>query len=238
MKHYWINIDSSVKRKEFMEKQFNDLNIENYRISALTPEDINFSKIIKNKDANSSPGEYATIISHLKAIKAGYDSGDEYFMILEDDMYVENIDDNKLLNIIEENSDNETIEMIQIYNNSHPFIIKMYNEEFLKNNKIIIKRTDNIPSAGYYLLTRKGAKKILDKFVLENNEYDLSISSWCCADNILFICSNTYIFTYPFIIGCSDFESHLHNDHIKYHKMANNVISNIHSINNCKDLLI
>jgi len=128
MKYYWINIDSSVKRKEFMEKQFNDLNIENYRISALTPEDIDFSKIIKNKEANSSPAEYATIISHLKAIKVGYDSGDEYFMILEDDMYVENIDDNKLLNIIEQNSNSEKIEMLQIYNNSHPFIIKMYND--------------------------------------------------------------------------------------------------------------
>ena len=53
-----------------MEKQFNKLNIENYRISALTPKDIDFSKIIKNKEANSSHAEYACIISHLKAIKA------------------------------------------------------------------------------------------------------------------------------------------------------------------------
>lgn len=57
-----------------MEKQFYDLNIENYRISVLTPEDINFSKIIKNNKANSSPVEYACILLHLKTIKTGYDS--------------------------------------------------------------------------------------------------------------------------------------------------------------------
>jgi hypothetical protein len=39
IKFFWINIDGSDKRKEFMEKQFKKLNIDNIRVSAITPKD-------------------------------------------------------------------------------------------------------------------------------------------------------------------------------------------------------
>ena len=42
MKHYWINTDNSTKRREYIEKQFNEKNIENIRIKAETPETIKF----------------------------------------------------------------------------------------------------------------------------------------------------------------------------------------------------
>ena len=80
-------------------------------------------------------------------------------MILEDDMYVENIDDNKLLNVIEQNSNSENIEMLQIYNNSHPFIIKMYNEEFLKKNNLIIKRIRRLSWYWLLFINKRRSKK-------------------------------------------------------------------------------
>lgn len=238
MKYFWINIDTAVSRKIFMEKQFEKLEMENYRISAITPDTIDFSKIIKNKNSNNSPYEYACILSHLKAIKEGYESGDDMFIILEDDMNVEKFHDDKVLTIL---SKEDNVEMIQIFNSSHYFIVQMYNDFFVKDNKLLIKRDQHdYPGMGCYLLTHNGAKKILDTFVLKDSEYlyDLSMSSWCCADNILYKCTNTYIFTYPFITTCSEFDSHIHNEHIKYHMIANNVISKINEINNAKHLII
>lgn len=245
MKYYWINIDTACKRREFMENQFKKLDIENYRISAFTPENIDFSKIIKNKDSTNIPTEYACILSHLEAIKRGYDDGDEYFIILEDDMNVEKFDDNKITKILNDynkTSNNGIIEMLQIFNSAHPCIIQMYNDYFIKENKLIIKRDVlNYPGMGCYLLSHDGAKKIIDKFILSNNNdfnYDLSLSDWCCSDNILYKQTNTFVFTYPFVTTCSDFESHIHNDHIVYHKMANDIINKIHNLNNLKYLII
>lgn len=238
MKYFWINIDSSVLRRNFMEKQFEKLKLENFRISAITPDIIDFSKIIKNKNSNNSPQEYACVLSHLSAIKAGYDSGDNMFIILEDDMNVEKFDDDKIVKIL---SKEDNVEMIQIFNSSHHFILQMYNDFFVKENKLLIKRDQHdYPGMGCYLLTRNGAKKILDTFILNDNDYfyDLSMSSWCCSDNILYKCTNTYIFTYPFVTTCSDFDSHIHNEHIQYHKIANNIISKINEINNAKHLII
>ena len=40
MKHYWINIEKCVDRREYMEEQFNKKNIDNIRIEAETPNTI------------------------------------------------------------------------------------------------------------------------------------------------------------------------------------------------------
>ena len=40
MKHYWINLDKCNERKVFMEEQFKRSRLENYRIKAYTPEDL------------------------------------------------------------------------------------------------------------------------------------------------------------------------------------------------------
>jgi GR25 family glycosyltransferase involved in LPS biosynthesis len=72
MKHYWINIDSSVDRREYMTKQFKENNIDNFRISAETPETIKDCKIMRHPDSyDTKPVEIACLLSHLKAIKKG-----------------------------------------------------------------------------------------------------------------------------------------------------------------------
>ena len=91
MKHYWINTDNSTKRREYMEKQFNEKNIENIRIKAETPETINFFSILRHPDSNETDLEISCLISHIKAIKEGYDSGDDYFCVVEDDMKIERL---------------------------------------------------------------------------------------------------------------------------------------------------
>ena len=106
MKHYWINIDECIVRKEFVELQFNERNIPNYRISAVTPSTLfNYNIIMNQGSSNSSPAEISCIISHLLAIKKGYEDGDNYFCITEDDIvctpmsdsFIEKIEQSTLL---------------------------------------------------------------------------------------------------------------------------------------------
>ena len=135
MKHYWINIDECIVRKEFVELQFNERNIPNYRISAVTPSTLfNYNIIMNQGSSNSSPAEISCIISHLLAIKKGYDDGDNYFCITEDDIVTEKIDFNKIINYIEqeENIINQKIEVLQLHTSSHPCVIKLFNDYYGK----------------------------------------------------------------------------------------------------------
>jgi GR25 family glycosyltransferase involved in LPS biosynthesis len=141
-----------------MERQFFEHSIENYRISAETPETIksNDYTIIRNAESmdTTTPEEIACILSHLKAIQQGYDDGsgvdvdgtaDSYFCVLEDDVSFINIDFNKIIKYIAEvaeaeaknkdkdgsRSDGGDVEILQLYTSSHPVVIRLYNEHFL-----------------------------------------------------------------------------------------------------------
>ena len=246
MKHYWINMDKCVDRKKHMDSQFYINGIENIRISAETPETIKAKDytIIRNKEslASTTPEEVSCILSHLKAIQQGYDDGDEYFCVLEDDLLFVNIDFGKILRYIEDvqndnkkgNKNNkENVEILQLYTSSHPVVIQLYNEHFLKGNSVIIKRAESYPGAVYYLVSREGARKILDAYVLsKNSRYDLSYSSWTAADNIIYAAVNSYVITYPVAVTDIAFGSTLHPEHLPNHESCNNIIRHIWSVNN------
>jgi GR25 family glycosyltransferase involved in LPS biosynthesis len=104
MKHYWINIDGCVDRRAYMDNQLKEKGIDNYRISAETPSTITDYDIIRNEGSldTTTPEEISCILSHLKAISRGYDDGDAYFCVLEDDLAFTNIDFGKMQKYIEE----------------------------------------------------------------------------------------------------------------------------------------
>lgn len=258
MKHYWINMDKCVDRRRFMERQFFEHSIENYRISAETPETIksNDYTIIRNAESISTttPEEIACILSHLKAIQQGYDDGDgdgeeAYFCVLEDDVAFINIDFGKIVKYIAdvENKNKEKVEILQLYTSSHPVVIQLYNECFLKNGNggnggcdgnVIVKRTESYPGAVYYLVSRKAARKILDAYVVSKHthKYDLSYSSWTAADNIIYAPVKSYVITYPVAITDIAFGSTLHPEHLPNHENCNNIIRHIWSVNDRRTL--
>jgi GR25 family glycosyltransferase involved in LPS biosynthesis len=240
MKHYWINTDDCTLRREYMEKQLKHKNIDNIRITAETPETIKNYSILRHPESNETDLEISCLISHIKAIKQGYDNGDDYFCVLEDDMQIEKLNFDVIIEYIKlkEADDNTIIENLQLYTNSHPSIINIYNQNIMNcKMNFLIKRIESYPSAGYYLISRKGAEKIIKKFILENNKYDLSYLSWTVSDNYIYEPINTYILTYPIAISITDFGSTLHNSHIHFHILANNVIKNIWQINDIRHLL-
>jgi hypothetical protein len=105
---------------------------------------------------------------------------------------------------------------------------------------LIIKSDNTYPSACYYLITRDGAKKILDKYVavIDNIIHiNLSHKEWCVADNILYLTANTYILTYPIITTNIECSSLIHPEHLINHENCNIVIREIWEKSNYMNLL-
>ena len=148
MKHYWINTDDCSLRREYMEKQLNLKNIDNIRITAETPETIKNYSILRHPESNETELEISCLISHIKAIKQGYDNGDDYFCVLEDDMQIEKLNFDAIIEYIKlkEADDNTIIENLQLYTNSHPSIINIYNQNIMNcKMNFLIKRIEGYP---------------------------------------------------------------------------------------------
>jgi len=89
-------------------------------------------------------------------------------------------------------------------------IIKLY-YNFVNNGKILTKRIlpeyEEAWCTTYYLISRDGAKKILDT-VLIGDTIDLKkYNKFCVADDLLYNIANTYMISYPLIIANTNLES-------------------------------
>lgn len=220
LEYYWINLDSAINRKNFMEKQFKNLGIKNHRISAYTPNDLNQILIDKSpyncgypdcskNGYKNCPIEYAVLCSHLKAIKAGYDSGKDYFIICEDDIgFPFTIDFEKMIKGVPD--DIEIIQMMVITEGHTNY----FYDNFYKKNIYFIRYNPITPSAAFYLISRNGAKKILDIHYHKNlNKYYFENSRFLkLADVLIFQTANTIVSTMPFVIPNINFDSQIHQE--------------------------
>lgn len=246
IKYYWINIDNAIERKNFMEFQFKKRNINNKRISAITPN--NLQNYIDDKppyncgypdcklnNFKDCPIEYSVLCSHLEAIKEGYNSGEEYFIICEDDIYfLFDIDFEKIINNLPKNI--EIIQMMVIsYNHTNYF----YNN-FYKNNIHFINYNPITPSAGFYLINRKGAEKILNTYINKNtNKYNFTNCNFLkLADVLIYQTCNTCVSTFPLCIPNINFKSQIHPHHYEDHKKAFEIIDKITKENYSNNPLI
>jgi len=230
---YWINIDSSVYRKIFMELQFKKLNINNKRITAITPDNLkdyindtspyfcgnNCCLYNNNKDC---PFEYACSTSHLEAIKEGYKSGAEYFVICEDDIYFPfKINFEEIIKNLPE--DWNIFQMMVLDEEANKQLYNLY-----ENNINIVKYHNNnrFYSTGMYLINRNGAQKILKKFIdNKNNKYELtSKTPNRQADFLIYMNVNTYTSTFPYCYPNLKFISEIHPNHYFIHEVSINKI--------------
>jgi len=215
----WINLDRSRDRKEYMEKLLKQINIPNFRISALdgkTYKDIKsiYGDIPLQKELTNS--EIACTLSHIKAINYLKDIPGDYFIVCEDDISFENIVlfDKDLETIIKE---------------CPKFDILMINKTFLKPlNKLYSKwidyyidePLDHIGSSVCYIISRSGINKFIKnaKYIDDNNfilnkDHKLSVSDIYIYKNL-----ETYVYKYNFISTLIDEESTIHNSHLSHHK--------------------
>jgi GR25 family glycosyltransferase involved in LPS biosynthesis len=222
MKHYWINIDKSIDRREFMQEQFKNNKLDNQRISAITPKD--FDKVLHDKrpltckhpGCDSCEYEYATISSHIKAIMEGLkDKDNEWFVVMEDDIIIPfEINYNKLISELPK--DAELVQLLILYG---PTVKTLYNVLTTQNIKFI-KWQYLLPSAGMYIISRVGAEKLVSKY-FKNNKYDFTSCEYqVVADVALYLSINSYATTFPFAYPNIEFVSEIHPHHYEAHKSA------------------
>ncbi len=244
---YWINLENAIDRKEFMENQFKKFSFNNYRINAYSPKDLpliledkppfncGYQECIQN-GCIDCPIEFSVICSHLKAIKSGYDSGKKFFIICEDDIefpFIVNF--HRLYATITANN----IDIIQMMVISEGHTEYFYNN-YYKNNNFFINYNPITPSAGYYLCTREGAKKLLDLYT-DKNTGKFNFSNCNClklADVLLFQSVKTIVSTMPFAIPNINFKSQIHTHHYEAHKKAHEKIKEVIKDDNYKNPFI
>tara|TARA_B110000483_G_scaffold214308_1_gene264085 strand:+ start:360 stop:1097 length:738 start_codon:yes stop_codon:yes gene_type:complete len=223
MKHIWINIDTSEKRRKFMTKQFQDSNIDNIRISAITPsifKDVlhtNHKRPLtcKYPGCTTCDYEFACLCSHIKAINECLKYNDEYFVIMEDDITLPFIIDyTNLINSTNTNFD--ILQLLILYNNTIDTLSTLYKEK----KQLFIKWQYLMPSCGMYIISRKCAEKIV-KLYINENKYDFSkFSGQIVSDVLLYASVNTICSTMPYSYPNIEMGSEIHPDHLPAHQKA------------------
>jgi GR25 family glycosyltransferase involved in LPS biosynthesis len=197
----WINLEKSKYRRELIEKQFESFNIDNVRIKGFdaTNENRKLKLNVTNTNKRYHKGQYGALISHLMAIEyylQNYD--DDYMIIMEDDVSFEFVELwNKSIKQVIEKAPNDW-EILQI---SHLLYKKEF-QEFVSDVNLYKKWKWGYYGAAAYIISRDGAKKIIDKFK-RGNKY--IVDHRCVlrinADYLIFNTVTTYsyhncLFTY------------------------------------------
>ena len=237
MKHFWINLEKSNKRRKFMEHQFKKIGLENQRINAISPD--NFDDVLANKRPLTCkyPGcttceyEFACLCSHIQAMREALMSDDNVFVIMEDDIYIPcEIDYKSILKSAP--SDFEILQLLILYDGT---IVNLYNR-FKFTGNMFIKWQYLLPSTGLYIISRKGAEKLVNQFYnTKTQKFDFSTSPYqVVADVLLYETLNTYATTLPYAYPLQEMGSEIHPEHLTSQQKATNAIKSV--LNDIKQL--
>ena len=230
MKHFWINLERSKKRRQFMEKQFSRIDLENQRVPGICPQD--FDNMLANKRPLTCkfPGcttceyEFACLCSHIQAMRDALLTKDDVFVIMEDDIYLPcDIEYEKIIKLAP--PDVEIIQLLVLYDGT---IVNLY-EYFRKTKNMFIKWKYLLPSTGIYIITRKCAERLVHQFYNESTKmFDFSSSPYqIVADVLLYESANTYATTLPYAYPLQELGSEIHPDHLSSQQKASIAIKNV-----------
>ena len=213
----WINLDRAPERKEKMENQLKNINIPNIRVSGIDGKKYtNHSQLTNLKNNhNLTIYEIACTLSHLKAISMAQHLDGEYFLILEDDVLLENI----------------------IYINSLKEIIKNAPHfDILMISKIVYEELENlytkwnkyIYGTQAYIITKTGINKLLNKYKYNSsdNMFIFSNDYISPADVYVYEDCITYMYKYN-IISELGTTSYIHEDHLQQRSNSINLQNEI-----------
>jgi hypothetical protein len=207
---YWINMDSDLKRSEYMNNQFNYWEVSNHtRISAYNGKESDLGEYLKGRyPENMSSTEVGCTLSHLKAINYWYNNSDKNVaLIMEDDV------------------DFQTVKYWNF--NWYEFFSKIpYDWDIIQLAIIstgnihvkLHKRFVNNFSTAAYLINRHYAEKILKNHV-RNDKYkiDQGVKPRAVSDDLIYNSGNT--FSIPLFLYKPDLGSSIHPDHVEiFHK--------------------
>lgn len=234
---YYINVGDCTKSRERENRLLQRLQSFKYiipmRVEAVTPKTL--PKLnIPTKCKKEKPIIFACSSSHLKAVHNAYHNNEQIAIIAEDDIIIlKNIDWYYLASLAPSDWDILQLHTIGVFGSTKTFN-RIY--QYKNSNSLWIKTHKEISSAAFYIINRKGMKKILETYVVgyeqpnwsDIKEIDvLKQKTGCAADQIIYDNANRYICTHPFI-NVESIDSLLHEDHIdKYHRNTTDYINNL-----------
>ena len=217
----WINLDRSPQRKNYMVNLLKDINIPNYRISAIDGKSYDNIKTIYGDiplERNLSNSEIACTLSHIKAINYFKNISGEYFIICEDDISFNNIIlfDYNLETIIKECPKFDILMLNKTFLNP-------INEKYSKWNDYYYNKNIQIGSTVCYVISRSGINKIINnaKYINDNNFILNEKKNLDVADIYIYQHLETYVYKYNYITTLLE-ESTIHDNHLDYHKNNDN----------------
>jgi len=220
---YWINLDSSIERKENMEEIFKDDCFKNVpvikRFSAVdgsNPELVDSMIHINTK--KSTVKEYACLLSHLEIIKTFSESSYNIALIMEDDATLEfkQYWKDDVQTIIKNAPDDWDIIMLTYISSEIPPYTYTFNAD------------DIYASALAYVINKQSAE-ILIKKMYKNEKYYVTENYYHGPDNYIFQMLKTYTYKYPLFIYKYDETSTLHQDHIPLHNDSKKRIEDMYN---------
>jgi hypothetical protein len=215
---YYLNLDGQSERKEYMEKQFEYWEIENYtRISAYDGREDDLSDIIKGRyPDNITSGEVGCVTSHLKAIKHWMDTSDSpYAIIMEDDCELEVA---KYWNFTWED-----------FISRVPYSWDVIQLAIICTGDIVVPihtRFVNDFSTACYVITRHHAEKLI-KYHIRGDKYKLDngVKPRPVADDLIYNSGVTY--ASPMLLYKTELGSTIHPEHVDiFHRNSYNAIRN------------
>ena len=224
---YWINLDRSIDRKEWMERLFQDpifQNVPNKRIDAVDGKKSGIieSMLIKDRMSNASDAEYGCLLSHLKAINEFSKSAFKNIIIFEDDMTLDlkpywKTDMKQIIDGAPDDWD-----IIQLYyhsvDNTHKFLDEVYTKNLADGT---------LSGTGAYIINKAAAKKLMDK-IYENGKYSLSDEYHHSSDIYLYEELTSYVYKYPIFIYKTDNDSTIHGGHLNGHELNKDSIIEVY----------
>ena len=218
---YYINLDSAVDRRNFMEKQFAALpknisdTLDLIRVSATTIKDVksmvkqgtfipNGYKLVEEKDYNKIEyqfNEVAVTLSHLRSIQMAYNAGYEMALIVEDDTHLD----------------------VDFFENWKPYAAQAPRDwkvlQWITSNRAVnvrnvteandfwIKWKPYYFSTVGYLIRREGMKNVLDHTIKKISMNGTQIDQWkfderglLVADEVVYYyAKQVYTSTFPWL---------------------------------------
>ena len=235
VRHYWINREVDKKRRERMLKWLDERQIVNSRVNAITPDTLPRLAVYKGYEQSNSTAEYACLASHLLAILTAYRDGETLALIMEDD--ISSPFDCDLQQLAE--TAPEGWHILQLSMVSADGLTANY--KAFNASGDIWQQWDGINwGTGAYLISRRGMREILDRFVrLESQGQGIAAIKLgrgrkygkLVSDYVLYRYTATYACVFPLYVSDLELGSTLHDGHIeKFHAAAGSVVGQLHQV--------
>lgn len=247
---YWINLDRSQDRRDRIAGEFKKHDVGNVRIPAVDGRALEFTRGPRGESV-CELGTFtasslvdvlqACTLSHLKAVKMFYESGDAVGVICEDDMTFEYLPKWKdsLADVIgEAPPDCDVLQLGVIldpaFHNESSSTAAQSNYRLLFATEKYIPRVfggfSSCWSTIAYSITRAGAKKLLEAHNTDaSGKHHITVEDYAAdLEGVYHRDLNIYTFYRPLFTYPAENDSLLHSSHLTQHEVSKEHVTSLH----------